>query len=90
MTLMTVKIVGGLSVSAHNKYGLQSLQLNVDTVKVEHETHLQHAVDTLNEGDVADNKCDLSLSPVCPLIKCETEVSCMPCCMYHIPCVYLQ
>jgi hypothetical protein len=86
-----VKIVNGLSVSAHNKYGLQSLQLNVDTVKVEDETHLhQHAVDTLNKGDVADNKRDLSLSPVCPFIKCETEVSCMPSCIYYIPCMYLQ
>jgi hypothetical protein len=82
---MIIKIVNGLSVSAHNKYGLQSLQLNVDTIKVEHETRLlQHAVDTLNEGDVADNKRDHSLSPVCPLIKCETEVSCMPCCIYYI------
>jgi len=77
---MIVKIVNGLSVSAHNKYGLQSLQLNIDTIKVEHETHLhQHAVDTLNEGDAANNKRNLSLSPVCPFIKCETEVSCMPC-----------
>jgi hypothetical protein len=88
---MIVKIVNGLSVSAHNKYGLQSLQLNVTTIKEEHETHLlQHAVDTRNEGDVADNKRDLSLSPVCPLIKCETEVSCMPCCICYIPCMYLQ
>jgi hypothetical protein len=73
---MIVKIVNSLSVSGYNKYGLLCLQLNVDTVKVENETDLlQHAVDTMNEGDVADNKRDLSLSPVCPLIKCETEVS---------------
>jgi len=82
---MIVKIVNGLSHSAHNKYWLQSLQLNVDTIKAERETHLvQRAVDTLNERDVANNKRDLSLSPVCPLIKCETEVSCMPCCIYYI------
>jgi len=88
---MIVKTVNGLSVSAHNKYGLQSLQLDVDTIKVEHERHLhQHALDTLNEGDVADNKSDLSLSPVCPFIKCETEVSCMPYCIYYVPCMYLQ
>lgn len=88
---MIVKIVNGLSVSAHNKYGLQSLQCNVDTIKVEHETHLlQHVVDTRNGGDVADNKLELSLSPVCPLIKCETEVSCMPCYIYYVPCMFLQ
>ena len=82
---MIVKIVNILSVSAHNTYGLQSLQLNVDTIKVEHKTHLlQRAVDTLNEGDVADNKRDLSVSPECPLIKCETEVSCMLCCIYCV------
>jgi len=82
---MIVKIVNGLSDSPHNKYWLQSLQLNVETIKVEHETRLvQHAVDTMNEGDVANNKRDLSLSPVCPLIKCETEVSCMACCIYYI------
>jgi hypothetical protein len=77
---MIVKIVNGLSVSVHNKYGLQCLQLKIDTVKVERETHLlPHAVDTLNEGDVANDEHDLSLSPVRPLIKCETEVSCILC-----------
>jgi hypothetical protein len=80
---MIVKTVNGLSASAHNKYGLQCLQNNGDTIKVEREIRLlPHAVDTLIEGDVANNKRDLPLSPVCPLVKCETEVSCVLCPIY--------
>jgi hypothetical protein len=82
IVVVIAKIINDLSVTVHNEYGLQCVQLSVNTMKVECETHLlPHAVDVLSE-DVGDNKRDHSSSPVCPFIKCETQVSRMLCPIY--------